>query len=183
MAGDLEMRFKINEIGDAGMALNLPVTAPWLAAECPDLEVRPGPGGIALAGQLLRTGDDLFLRGDLRGVLEMPCARCLETARLPLAIPLSVTFFDREQAEEDDDGAAPGGDDVDVAYYEGDEVDLGPEVRDQILLALPVSPLCSESCLGLCPVCGGNRNQAPCDCEARRQRMASPMAALAKLKV
>ena len=51
-----------------------------------------------------------------------------------------------------------------------------------ILLAVPVSALCSPSCQGLCPVCGGNRNLTPCDCEERQRQGESKFAALAKLK-
>ena len=211
------MRFKVNEIGDNGLAVSLPVTAAWMTAECPDVDARPAGDGVTLRGHLQRTGNEVFLRGDITGALEMPCARCLESARVPVAIPLAVTFFERPAA------AGPGAsgthnhghaahsgrgnghghsqghghdeqivvdaadEDVNVGTFDGDEVDLTSEVRDEILLALPVSPLCAEDCLGLCPVCGNNRNQSPCDCEARqRAAMAagrSPLAALGKLKI
>ncbi len=45
-------------------------------------------------------------------------------------------------------------------------VDLAPLVRDAVLLGLPPAPLCEEGCLGLCPVCGANRNEARCSCDA-----------------
>ena len=54
--------------------------------------------------------------------------------------------------------------DVVVGYYEGDRLDLGEVVREQILLALPLKPLCREDCRGLCPACGQNRNLVPCGC-------------------
>ncbi len=50
--------------------------------------------------------------------------------------------------------------------YQGEEVDLEPLLREQILLAVPFAPLCSESCRGLCPVCGIDRNTGTCTCEA-----------------
>jgi uncharacterized protein len=54
--------------------------------------------------------------------------------------------------------------DVVVGYYEADQLDLGEVVREQVLLALPLKPLCREDCRGLCPTCGRNRNQFPCGC-------------------
>jgi uncharacterized protein len=45
-----------------------------------------------------------------------------------------------------------------------EEVDLTPEVREDILLLLPAYPVCSEDCKGLCPVCGQNLNQRVCKC-------------------
>ena len=56
-----------------------------------------------------------------------------------------------------------GGDEE--AYLFSDEtVDLEPMARDAILLELPLAPLCSEECLGLCPECGTNWNLSGCDC-------------------
>jgi uncharacterized protein len=37
-------------------------------------------------------------------------------------------------------------------------------VRQYALLAIPMKPLCREGCAGLCPTCGRNLNQGPCDC-------------------
>ncbi len=60
---------------------------------------------------------------------------------------------------------APGGSDDEDAYpLADDEVDLEPLARDAVLLELPLAPLCAETCLGLCPQCGTNWNESPCDC-------------------
>jgi uncharacterized protein len=176
------MLFKIKEIGDEGLSLNLPVTAAWLASQCPDLDAVPGLGGLNVRGQLLASGQDIFLRGTLRGVLETTCSRCLEKAREKVDIPLTVTFSPRseEASDEEDDEEQ----DTDVAFFDGDEVDLGDEIRDQILLAFPIKPLCQEDCAGLCPVCGVNRNQVACDCQPPQIAARTSLAAvLGKLKV
>ena len=49
-----------------------------------------------------------------------------------------------------------------------DDIDLGPLVRDAIVLELPMAPLCREDCAGLCPQCGANRNEGDCGCVAPR---------------
>jgi uncharacterized protein len=172
------MRFKITQIGDEGLDVDVPVTREWLAAACPDLDAHPSAAGLRFRGRLSKSGTDYLLRGDLSGALEMPCARCLEPARLPIETPLLVTFVsnDANDAGLDDD-------DPDVIVFAGPEIDLGEELRDEILLAIPVSPLCSPDCRGLCPVCGGNRNTSPCDCEESQRRAQSPLAALGRLKV
>jgi len=78
------MLFKIKDIGDDGLEVDLPVTTAWLAEQCPDLGAKPGPGGLKLHGVLEKSGDDVLLRGELRGVLETPCSRCLDPARVDL---------------------------------------------------------------------------------------------------
>jgi len=55
-------------------------------------------------------------------------------------------------------------DDMDTAFYENDEIDLGQLMQEQFYLALPMKPLCKDDCKGLCPNCGTNLNKATCDC-------------------
>jgi uncharacterized protein len=52
-----------------------------------------------------------------------------------------------------------------VSFYHDDVIDLADVIREQLYLALPMKPLCREDCLGLCPVCGQNRNTTPCTCK------------------
>jgi uncharacterized protein len=58
-----------------------------------------------------------------------------------------------------------GGDPEQTYPLRGDQLDLEPLARDAVLLELPQVPLCAEGCLGLCPVCGINRNEASCSCQ------------------
>ena len=55
-------------------------------------------------------------------------------------------------------------DDFGVIRVVGDEVDTEPLVAEQVLLALPMKPLCKAECAGLCPTCGADRNVEPCQC-------------------
>lgn len=171
------MRFRINEIGDDGLALNVPVTADWLAAAAPGLEARPGPGGLALRGRLSKSGDDFLLQGTLHGTIETTCGRCLEPARIPVDSPMTVTYVPGDDVE-----AKVEDDDPDVVVFPGAEIEIDDELRDEILLSIPLGPVCREGCRGLCPVCGGNRNLSPCDCEERQRMASSKFAALGKLK-
>src|SRR5690606_29976088 len=51
-----------------------------------------------------------------------------------------------------------------MGWFHGPEIDLRALLREVVALALPVQPLCRESCRGLCPACGVDRNVEPCDC-------------------
>ena len=55
-------------------------------------------------------------------------------------------------------------DDLTTAYYRDEQIDLGQLVVEQFLLAIPMKPLCRESCRGLCPECGTNLNMSTCSC-------------------
>ena len=54
--------------------------------------------------------------------------------------------------------------DVNTAFYRDEQIDLGQLMHEQFQLALPMKPLCRKDCLGLCAVCGGNRNTTTCQC-------------------
>jgi len=170
------MRFKINEIGAEGLPLHVPVTAEWVAAACPEADLHPGPGGLALDGRIEKMGEDYLLRAHLRGELETDCSRCLEPARIPVDVPLAVTFVSSDADKTGDD------EDPDVVALKGAEIDVGDEVRDEILLAVPINALCTEAYRGLCDVCGGNRNLSACSCKPEAAPTGA-FASLAKLKL
>lgn len=174
------MRFDIKEIDDGGLTVDIPITEAWLTAECPGVEATLGPKGLRLRGSLQKMGEDVLLRANLTGEMRSTCVRCLEEARIRVVLPMLTTFV---EPSDDDDDDEEKDDDLDVATFDGDEIDLGPEIRDQLMLALPLHPLCREDCLGLCAVCGGNRNTDPCSCEEKARQAASPLGALGKIKL
>jgi uncharacterized protein len=52
----------------------------------------------------------------------------------------------------------------DLYYFTGDHLELAPMLREQLILASPMHPLCSEECRGLCTRCGKDLNEGPCRC-------------------
>ena len=52
-----------------------------------------------------------------------------------------------------------------IGYYEGDGVEIADVAREQVLLWLPMQWVCQADCKGICPICGQNRNLAPCNCQ------------------
>ena len=106
---------------------------------------------------------DIRLRGDLKVTVAAPCDRCLEPVSLPIQTPFDLVYVPASEAkeggEEEIDDAA-----VDVGFYEGNKLQLNDVLREVVLLALPMQLVCSESCKGICPVCGQNRNQRECTC-------------------
>jgi uncharacterized protein len=72
--------------------------------------------------------------------------------------------------------------DLEISYYEGTDIDLSDPLADMVMLQLPFSVLCSESCLGLCSKCGINLNNAKCDCEEDK-KPEGPFAMLKSVKI
>ncbi|MBB6735526.1 YceD family protein [Cohnella zeiphila] len=94
--------------------------------------------------------------------IRLSCSRCLEPTAEELRIPFEETFKvvskeTREPSEPDDDLFVP---------IEGERLELRPYVLEELIVQLPLAPLCREDCKGLCPECGTNRNVAECGCSA-----------------
>jgi len=102
--------------------------------------------------------DRLFLgQGRVKALLQLPCSRCLEDIRYPIDTDFELTMVHASKA-------ANFGEDDDYLIFDGDLVDLNHSVHAAIFMAIPIIPLCSESCRGLCPTCGINRNTGDCSC-------------------
>ena len=108
-----------------------------------------------------RAGSELFFQGRVEGDVTGYCARCLEAYPFRLNTDFHLVLVPKPQLPEEVELTQ---DELDLGYYEGEEIDLAPLVDEQIILALPTRPLCRESCRGLCPSCGINLNEASCQC-------------------
>ena len=122
--------------------------------------------------------DRFRLVGTVVTALELGCSRCLEPFALPIDRRFDLRYLpstaheaagEKPEAEVEDD-------DVAITFYRDDRIDLRALVREQFYLALPMKPLCSEECRGLCSQCGTNLNAGTCDCAPVRDE--SPFAAL-----
>lgn len=111
--------------------------------------------------------DDVRFRlvGEVATTLEMTCSRCLESFNVPAAAGFDLWYMPHSQNVGEGEREIEE-DDLTTAYYEGETIDLGQLVREQFYLALPMKPLCSEGCRGLCPHCGANLNQGDCGCRS-----------------
>jgi len=110
-----------------------------------------------------RAGEDLYFHGNLVTHLAASCARCLATYELALNAPFEFILAPSRPQGPDRELDA---DDLALSFFSGPEIDLEPLCSEQAILALPTRALCREDCRGLCPVCGGDRNETACDCNA-----------------
>jgi uncharacterized protein len=174
------MRYKIKDIPSEGLLCDQEIPRSLFAdaLEGTDADLAATTGSIR--AELTRDRDEnVFARGDLKALVTLPCASCLGPALVKVSAPIKMTFVaDGDEPAASDDPL----DDVDVATHDGETVDLAPIVREQIILALPMSPHCRDNCAGLCPTCGQNRNER--DCGHKPAALEDPrFAALKNLKL
>jgi uncharacterized protein len=118
---------------------------------------------VSLAFDISKDKDQFHLVGDVKTTLELPCSRCLE----PFQMPVDSHFDLRYQPKSEHAGEGEREieeDDLTTAFYENEEIDLGQLMEEQFYLSLPMKPLCSDDCKGLCSICGTNLNRGACVC-------------------
>ena len=112
---------------------------------------------IKVEGELINNGRVLKIKGVIHATAKYQCNYCLEDFMTNMEIPFSDDF--QEESTEEIDNEA------DLAYYNGDEIDIADLVRESMILAEPLKVACSKNCLGLCPHCGINLNASQCSCK------------------
>jgi uncharacterized protein len=118
---------------------------------------------VDLAFEIHKDKDKFRLVGTVVTELELPCSRCLEPFRLPVAAPFDLRYLPASEVSSDGEREV-GDEDLETSYYENDAIDLNGLMREQFYLALPMKPLCQDNCRGLCPQCGTNLNTGNCSC-------------------
>jgi uncharacterized protein len=124
-------------------------------------------GRFPIQGQveLLRTDRGILVRGTLETKIRAMCSRCLSPFDHPLRLRFEEEFFplvDVVSGISLPVAEGTGAFTIDESHI----LDLSEAVRQYVLLATPMKPLCRKDCPGLCPSCGRNLNEGPCGCLA-----------------
>ena len=112
--------------------------------------------------------DGLVARGDATTIADLACNRCLEINPTEIIVPFEQVY--RLEPQDADD---------EMPIEKKSWIDLEPAIHDEVTLSLPIAPVCRADCLGLCPTCGANLNNEPCD--GHEEELDSPFAALKDL--
>jgi uncharacterized protein len=140
-----------------------------LADEWVRLRVAP-----EVSGHLRREGSRVKVAGKLDAQLELECDRCLKRIEFPVATRFKLEYVTREDYQGQLAARATSeptielaAEDLDLAVFDGDVIDLDELVREELLLAVPTHLLCQDDCKGTCSICGGDRNAIDCRCEVK----------------
>jgi uncharacterized protein len=129
--------------------------------------------------RLDRIPSGILVRGDVEGSLALECGRCLEPFQASLRVHFEEEFTPSVDVHTGAPLPAPD-DEMTFVIDQNHILDLSEAIRQNVIVSLPIKPVCSPSCAGLCPVCGHNRNLEPCLCEEEPEGN-RPFAALRSL--
>lgn len=174
------MKINVNTIPEEGMRLDIEKNSEWFSHLVADSDAYGfNLERLDFACVVRKIGDNVYIEGSIDVKGDIPCARCLEITELSVQSPFNCTFSPTppEWGDETELSAA----DLDFEYYEGEMIDLDEVVFEQVMLQIPMKPLCVEACRGLCPHCGANLNRTTCNCQT--EDVDERLAVLKKLKV
>ena len=161
------MKLVVDHIKDTPVAVHIdePVdTFPLLAGMQND-------GSCSISGNIqgditvTREYENIRVTGRITAPLALSCSRCL--AEFASFVDTNFTIFFRKESAviaSNEDELELGEMDLLSSAYSGDEIDLTHEIEEQIAMEIPLKPLCSDACKGLCHECGIDLNTSSCTC-------------------
>ncbi len=112
--------------------------------------------------ELSKAGDMVLAKGWVKGKMILTCDRCLKEFGSHYKSYFEIHYRPRPEEMPATDEFPVGS--VEIVYFEGDILDVADQVRQTVLLSVPMRALCREGCKGLCSGCGRDLNLGPCDC-------------------
>ncbi|OPY04754.1 MAG: hypothetical protein A4E67_02254 [Syntrophaceae bacterium PtaB.Bin038] len=158
------MKIHVSLIPEEGRRLQYTLEGDWYRDYLQKggaMEFRTRPAEVSAAVHKVLDAVTLDIR--VETALDLDCGRCLESFRLPVRSEFRYTLVPSRDPEEQKEELSD--EDISFGYYRDDLIDLNALVYEQILLQVPMKPLCAETCRGLCAQCGANLNAEPCGCK------------------
>jgi uncharacterized protein len=165
--GAQEFSVPARDLDAGGKQVVFPVRAAWIRGALEGTDVAQGGSDGVLDVRLSKSGNDVVIRGRLTAELTVPCARCLEPARIVVNEPVSALAVPAGDLRPAAGGEKEGDDlparDPEMIDYDGETLALDDIVRDELLLAVPMIPLCSEGCPGISAAISSESAQSAVD--------------------
>jgi uncharacterized protein len=146
-----EYEITVTELDAGGKEFTFPIRPEWVRGALEDHEATTAGTIGNLVVRASKSGHDVVVHGTLDTEVTVPCARCLEPTTLPIHSDLSVLYVPASKLSGDEDGEELTDEEADTLPFTGEIVALDDLVRDELLLEIPMIPLCSEACPGMSP--------------------------------
>lgn len=147
------MKITISEIPLEGIELDVTGHIPYES------------GTIPVQGFLKidKVAPEVFVTGAVSGDIEQQCSRCLKDFTITIKSQINFVYHPAEEIIKEEHHELKD-DELDTAFYKNDILDTDDLFREQLILDIPMKPLCSADCKGICPKCGADLNATTCNC-------------------
>ena len=170
------MEIRVDSIPEEGLPIEKKIDPSELE---PDIPSHGLAEALSFVGRARRNGKGVVVKGNLAGSVRTQCSRCLGDFEAPVNMDVDTMFLPRSECE-DDEVEIANDDDENFSFYDGDSIDLLREIKDLIIVSLPIKSICGDDCKGLCSHCGADLNAGPCRCGG--ESAPSPFDKLKELK-
>jgi len=160
--GGAVFRFVVEEIPESGVEFSGELDAAW-AAPYLGPQFSLAQDSITLFVKLSRAGASVAVVGHWEGKMTAVCSRCAEPFPYEFRQPFSHLFV-KESSKPKVPKDIKEPEELDVTFFTGPVIDVEPLVGEELAIAFPAIPRCSDDCRGLCQRCGKNWNEGPCNC-------------------
>ncbi len=127
-----------------------------------DLALHPGAEDLCAKAAIMMQGENAVLvRGTLSGSVKLACDRCATLFEFEVNTQFD-SYEELNDEQKDQEAEAPR---LRKRKDGTLELDMGALLWEELVLVLPVKPLCDEVCKGLCPGCGRDLNTEECTCD------------------
>ncbi len=125
-----------------------------------------------------RYGKRVLLDGSAGTSASLICSRCLKTFSCPVSADFHEEYVPQPETVEDEHELTD--EELALNYYRDDEIDVDDFIREQLIVSMPIKPLCRVECPGICPMCGKDLNEGVCGC--KKEEIDSRLSPLRRLK-
>jgi uncharacterized protein len=145
-----EFPIPVSELDAGGKEYRFAVRPSWIRGVLEGHEATASDRDGSLSVRASKSGHDVVVNGKLEAPLNVPCARCLEPFPLPIKSDIAVLYAPAAKIKDPEtDEYEFTGEEADTLPFDGETVVLDDLVRDELLLEIPMIPLCSEGCPGM----------------------------------
>ena len=155
------MEIKVADIPAEGLEIELLEAAEGIESLGADTRLS---SSVKAGFALRKVGATVYLAGRFEAVLELACSRCGKAFLHDAASELKLDLNPLESAATEEERELQPGD-LEVEFYKNGVIETAEFLREQLLLQVPMKPLCKDDCKGLCQYCGQDLNEGQCGCE------------------
>lgn len=113
----------------------------------------------------LHSGDQVRLLGSLETEVVFTCSRCLKTFNREIRKRFDLEYWPDPVVTKEGEEFELTYPELTIGFYRNDVLDLSAALSEQVLLEIPMKPVCREDCKGLCGQCGADLNEGVCGCQ------------------
>lgn len=150
------MKLLISDLTDTG--LDIEFEAP-IELDGPELQSQ-----VKASLKISKVSAELLINGRFSCSVELQCGRCLRKFVKDISGSIEVVYHPIEELNIEDRHEVRD-EDLDLDFYKDDELDIQELLKEQVILSIPMKPICSGDCKGICSQCGTDLNTAGCICE------------------